>query len=127
MRLGWSHARVTTGVLVVNLLLAGIALVSLARPSLLLSMVGLGTLFLTGLYLWLERRLPMASAPYVNPGFEAAVPGHQARSSDAGSRPFRHRYSDPHAPRVDPRGLPRAESDSATPAFHQASASATRK
>jgi Fuc2NAc and GlcNAc transferase len=74
VRLGWSHARVTTGVLLVNLPLAAGALAAVMIPSLLLVMVGLGLIYLSALYLWIEWRLPMASQPYVNPAFEIPAP-----------------------------------------------------
>lgn len=56
---GWSHARVSIGVLAVNVLLAGLALIGARHPSLLLVAFGVGFAILLALYAFVERRAPM--------------------------------------------------------------------
>jgi Fuc2NAc and GlcNAc transferase len=59
-RSGWSHAQVTSAVLLLDLGLAIPAWLSLWRPALLPSMLLLVTLVLAGIYLLVERRQSMA-------------------------------------------------------------------
>ena len=116
VRLGWSHRQVTVGVALVNLVLACLAWAGLPYPSLLLPMVALGAGFLTIPYAWIERRLPMASRPYVNPSLgSVAAPSSSSPTlvsardrrrrsrdlSDARS-PGAHSWSPPRGPDPDP-------------------------
>ena len=59
-RSGWSHAQVTSAVLLLDLGLAIPAWLSLWRPALLPSMLLLVTLVLAGIYLLVERRQSMS-------------------------------------------------------------------
>jgi hypothetical protein len=85
---------VTTGVFLVNILLAWIAWAGLTYPALLLPMVAFGTVFLTGLYVWIERRLPMASQAYVNPGLGSVAAPSSGSPSLAPARDWGHRSRD---------------------------------
>lgn len=62
-RWGWSHARVTAAVALLNGALATLAVVAWARRPLILPAVGLGLLLLTLAYLWVEVRYPMDRPP----------------------------------------------------------------
>jgi len=55
---GWSHRRVTVGILFVNVALALLAAIGLFRPTMLLAVCGIAVLLLAALYLFIERRLP---------------------------------------------------------------------
>jgi Fuc2NAc and GlcNAc transferase len=57
---GWSHARVTSAVIVLNGVLAGLAWLGLRRPQLLPSLLLLAGALVAGIYLLVERWRPMA-------------------------------------------------------------------
>ena len=61
VRLGWTHARVTSAVVGVNLVLVALALAAQADPSLFLPALLIGLGMLAGLYLAAERAVPLAS------------------------------------------------------------------
>jgi Fuc2NAc and GlcNAc transferase len=56
---GWSHARTSAGVLVLNAILALLAAAALVRPALLLPSLAAGLILLAFVYLAVERRKPM--------------------------------------------------------------------
>jgi Fuc2NAc and GlcNAc transferase len=62
VRAGWSHAAVSLGVLLLNLLLGGLVLVTLRVPTLLLPAFGAALLLLGGVYYGIERVQPMQPA-----------------------------------------------------------------
>lgn len=57
---GWSHGRVTTAVLALNAVLAGLAWVGLVRPRLLPALLLLAGALLGGIYVLVERQRPMS-------------------------------------------------------------------
>jgi Fuc2NAc and GlcNAc transferase len=59
VRWGWSHARVTTAVGLLNAVLASLAVTAWLWPILLLPNSLLGLALLTGAHRWVEHRLPM--------------------------------------------------------------------
>ena len=77
---GFGHGQVTAAVLLLNVLLAGLAAVASARPAFLLPALGAGAALLAAVYLWVERRRPMAReraarpAPLSPDGTEARQP-----------------------------------------------------
>ena len=63
VRAGWTHRRVTMAILGLDLVLAGLTWVGWTQPARMPAMVGVGALFLLGVYLVVERWSPMRSAP----------------------------------------------------------------
>ena len=61
VRLGWPHARVTSAVIGVNLVLVALALIARADPRLFLPALLIGLGMLAGRYLAAERAVPLAS------------------------------------------------------------------
>jgi Fuc2NAc and GlcNAc transferase len=59
---GWTHARVSAVVALINLGLAALAWVGTARSSLMVPALAVGAVVLTGVYLGVERARPMAAA-----------------------------------------------------------------
>ena len=112
VRLGWSHSQVTVGVILVNVILACTALVGLEFPGLLPATVAFGAGLLTVLYVWIERRLPMDSQPYVNPTLvrSAARTPRTAPMTPVGERRRRSRVpGDVHPPGTAPPSQVSAE------------------
>jgi Fuc2NAc and GlcNAc transferase len=58
-RWGWSHARVTRAVVLLDLVLSAIAIAAWSQPALLLPGAAIGVVILAGAYRWVEARLPM--------------------------------------------------------------------
>ena len=59
VRAGWTHARVTGGVLGLNAVLVGLAFLATGRPALLFPALAAGFILLTVVYLRIERIVPM--------------------------------------------------------------------
>jgi Fuc2NAc and GlcNAc transferase len=59
MRWGWSHARVTRGVIGLNVVLAAIAVATWVAPALLIPGAAMGLALLAAAYRWVELRMPM--------------------------------------------------------------------
>lgn len=56
---GWSHARVSGAVLLINLLLAALAAAAWRQPRMLPAALAAGVALLAAMQLWVERRRPM--------------------------------------------------------------------
>jgi len=58
---GWSHARVSTGVMILSAVLSLLGVAAARRAELLLPCLGGALTLLTFCYLWIEKRMPMRS------------------------------------------------------------------
>jgi Fuc2NAc and GlcNAc transferase len=63
VRSGWSHARVSSGVIALSAVLGLLGVTVARHPDLLLPCVGGALALLTTCYLWIEKRLPMRPEP----------------------------------------------------------------
>ncbi len=63
VRWGWTHARVTTAVGILNAALAALAVIAWIWPILLLPNTVAGLALLTAAYRWVEHRQPMEGIP----------------------------------------------------------------